>query len=111
MEYEWLPVLERLAPNFEPEDVVPLEYEKSLILGSFSGILNAISASMAFLFPKQEMWSNYTELFLGMKPWVLNTYMRYCALDLFMGGISQTRPIHDLLWGYVDPLLEQFAEQ
>jgi len=104
-------VINLLADNFDPKDLVGFDYYDALKTLNFDGLFNPVMVQYSFLYPKNNMIQNFTERFPGVPPYLLNTYLRYVMLEISFGGVAQQRRVHDLLWGYEDPFLVELKEK
>jgi hypothetical protein len=89
-------------------DTQALTFEQGSLLLSFNCLFNGVVAANALVYPKtnnQSLLNLFNATFQGLQPYVLTMYMRYITLELFMGGLFQTRDANSLLFGYTDPLL------
>ena len=102
---EWKPVLNFLKEVFEGKEAVGLSYDEALHLLNFDHIFNGLQLQNIFLMLRNDQMENITKIYNVSDPWPLIYYLRYMMTEIGFVGMTQTRTVKELLWGYFDPFL------
>ena len=108
--FEYLAVLNLLSKTLSPEDFEPIDYDTTKKLLTFDRLFSPVIMQLIFVYWENGKWSEFAETIYDIKPYPFITYLRYMIMDVGLGGFAQTRTVDELLWGYVDPFLQNLQQ-
>jgi len=107
--WEYSAVLNILAKNL-PAPPTPIDFITARQLLTFDKFFGQTMIQAAAIYFEKQMWTEFSETFLGIDPYPVILYFRYLMMEIGMGGFAQTRSVGELLWGYTDPVLTMVKE-
>lgn len=85
-----------------------MNYTEARLLLSYDYLFAGTQVTLAYIYCNFNYSSNFTDLFFipSSQCTQLLDYIRFVTYEVAFGGPTITKPVHELLFGFVDPFIE-----